>query len=232
MSATAVVLAQTPSNDLCINAETLTCGLQTTGSSIGGTDTDTPTGCSVFANDLGVWYTFLGTGGDMTLSTCGPTTGGTNSLAYMALFAGADCGQINCVGDVGSNPGGVFCSFTSAASMAFSTLVGQTYYLFIAANAGNPSTIQFELTLVCSEVTGISESDEEPNLFSVVQNRLKFLISGKNEFQITDVVGKIHMAGNTTEPTIDLSSLPNGFYVISAWSEGRAQSLKTVLVNH
>lgn len=154
---TAVAVAQTPANDLCLNAETLVCNSQLTATTVGATDSDTPTSCGFFADDLGVWYKFTGTGGEMMLTTCGQLTGSTGSLSYMALFSGSDCSNLTCLGNAGDFPAGLNCSFTSSTTMAFPTTLGTTYFVFITANSGNPATIDYNLQLTCNPVTGVSE---------------------------------------------------------------------------
>ena len=149
------VHAQAPANDVCLNAITVQCGPPITGTSVGATDTDTPTTCGTYPDDLGVWYTFTGNGGEIIISTCGPLTGSTGSLAYMALFSGTDCSQLTCLGNAGDFPGGISCTYTSYTAMAYPTVNGETYYLFITANAANPATIQFDLRLTCSPITSI-----------------------------------------------------------------------------
>ena len=61
-----------PANDLCANAIPLVCGVPVTGTTTGATNTGNSTECAQFAADLTVWYSFVGTGNPVQVTTCGP----------------------------------------------------------------------------------------------------------------------------------------------------------------
>lgn len=219
--------AQTPANDLCLNAETLTCGSAITGTTVGATDSDTPTSCGFFADDLGVWYKFTGTGGEMLLTTCGQLTGSTGSLSYMALYSGSDCSALSCLGNAGDFPAGLNCPFTSSTSMAFPTVLGTTYYVMITANSGNPATIDYNLQLTCDPVTSIAEETELD--FQIFPNPSTgaFLLDmdleeAGTQIVVNDLTGRTMHSETVSEigkvrKQLDLN-VPEGVYLISVRS--------------
>jgi hypothetical protein len=125
------LFAQAPPNDDCANAITLVAGVNQTESTVSATE-NSPVGlpeCVGVGADLdgnwaGVWYTFVGNGGDATLST---NNLGTNFDTEITVYTGS-CGAFTCVG--GNDDGGS--NFTSR--LTFTTTPGTTYF---RANASN-----------------------------------------------------------------------------------------------
>ena len=181
-----------PSNDLCSNAETLVCGVPTTGTTVGATDTGSPADCNAVATDLGVWYTFTGTGGDVKLSTCGATTAISGSTPWFAVYTG-DCGTPVCLGSpIGGDPD---CGTLSSLSYEFTSDAGVIYSVFVASVSGFPNTIDFDLTLTCDPVTGITENGkEEINIYPNPSNG-QFVIEvegaeGDAQIVVLDATGR------------------------------------------
>ncbi|MCF8258469.1 MAG: proprotein convertase P-domain-containing protein [Flavobacteriales bacterium] len=133
-----------PDNDLCSGAVPLTCGVAVTGTTVGASSADNPTGCTVFSDDLGVWYSFAGTGNPVTLSTCGSTSEASGVAPWIAVFEGS-CGAVSCVAS-GST---LTCGTNGYETAEIPTVVGTTYYVYIMANSGFPATMDFDLTLTC-----------------------------------------------------------------------------------
>ena len=139
--------APVPANDLCANATPISCGDVVAGTNVGATEQSVPTtGGTVGA---GVWYTFTGTGGGVTLSTCDDADFDTE----INVVTTTDC--ISYTNVAGNDDGPGCTGFTS--EVTFTTTVGETYYVYVSdyiSAGGNEGT--FNLTFACDPVTGIS----------------------------------------------------------------------------
>lgn len=129
----------TPDNDLCADAMTLTCGDSDIASNILATGTDAPTACSGGGTtSAGVWYTFTGTGAQVTIST---DNAGTNFDTDINIFSGT-CGSLTCIGgDTDSGTG-------TTSEYTFTATNGTTYYIYVDGNGSAEG--QFEISLTCA----------------------------------------------------------------------------------
>jgi len=139
-----------PANDLCANAQAIACGDVVAGTNVGATEQDVTT-YNAGTVGAGVWYTFTGTGGDVTLSTCDDADFDTE----INVITTADC--VDYTNNVAGNDDGTGCGgFTS--EVTFTTTIGQTYYVYVSDYASGGSEFgTFNLTLTCDPVTGINE---------------------------------------------------------------------------
>ncbi|MCO5265845.1 MAG: hypothetical protein M9948_08230, partial [Lentimicrobium sp.] len=81
-----------PANDLCADAQAITCGDVITGSTAAASNTGAPTGCSITLNTApGVWYSFTGNGFPATLSLAGSAFD-----TRLGVFSGT-CGSLTCI---------------------------------------------------------------------------------------------------------------------------------------
>lgn len=119
MLALTTSLAQVPSNDLCMNAAAISCGQTVTGSTLNATIDQAPD-CSLAIPRYGVWYTFVGSGSPVALSTCGGTT---NYDTQIGVYSGT-CAQLVCV--AGNNN---FCGRQSRVT--FNAAAGTRYYIWV-----------------------------------------------------------------------------------------------------
>lgn len=129
----------TPGNDLCSDADTLTCGNSFTASNILATATDAPSACSGGGTaSKGVWYMLEGTGQEVTVST---DNAGTNFDTDINVFSGS-CGSLTCIGgDTDSGTG-------TTSSYTFTTTSGVDYYVYVDGNGSAEG--QFEISLSCA----------------------------------------------------------------------------------
>jgi len=128
----------TPPNNACDDAITLNCGDSDIASNILADDVDSPTGCAGGGTPGdGVWYTFIGDGSEVTISTDNP---GTNFDTEINIFEGP-CTALTCV--AGDNDGGV--GMTS--SYTFNTTNGTEYFVFV--DGDGTAAGQFEVSLDC-----------------------------------------------------------------------------------
>lgn len=123
-----------PSNIDCANAETIACGDTINASSIGSTGTQEDSGCTM--GDNGIWYTFVGTGGDMTVSV------DADFDHEVALTSGA-CGALVNVNCDDQSLG--------TESHTFASTLDETYYVYIAHwSDGDTTTGLIDITLTCA----------------------------------------------------------------------------------
>jgi hypothetical protein len=150
-----------PANDLCSNAEAIACGDVVAGSNYGATE-QTVTTFNGFTVGAGVWYVFTGTGGDVTLSTCG----NANFDTEINVITTADC--MDYTNNVAGNDDFSGC-LGGTSEVTFTSVASQTYYVYVSdwvSGGGNQGT--FNLSLTCDPVTGISQALE--NGISVYPN--------------------------------------------------------------
>ncbi|MDA3910790.1 MAG: hypothetical protein PF448_05490 [Bacteroidales bacterium] len=128
----------TPPNNACDDAIALACGDTDIASNILADAVDSPTGCSGGGTPGdGVWYSFIGDGSEVTISTNNP---GTNFDTEINIFEGP-CTSLTCIG--GDNDGGV--GMTS--SYTFTTTNGTEYFIFV--DGDGTAAGQFEVSLNC-----------------------------------------------------------------------------------
>ncbi len=149
-----------PANDLCSNAQVIACGDVVAGSNLGATEQAVTT-FNGFTVGTGVWYVFTGTGGDVTVSTCGAADFDTE----INVITTADC--MDYTNNVAGNDDGTGCGLSS--EVTFTTVASQTYYVYVSDwNSGGGNQGTFNLSLTCDPVTGINEALE--NGISVYPN--------------------------------------------------------------
>ncbi len=137
------VYTNAPINDDCTGALPVVCGVETAGST-GGALTVGPLGaanCNAVPG-LGVWYTFTGTGELHTLSTCGSVED-TQVDVYVSSD-GTCAGTMSCADDgfggflseIDDASAGSGCGFFEQDDvyMDFISVLGETYYIFVASN--------------------------------------------------------------------------------------------------
>jgi hypothetical protein len=122
-----------PDNDLCENAEVLVCNSSIVGSTALSTNTGSPNVCPDGAGDNGVWYTFVGDGSYVTLSTCGSPID-TRIMVVSAVTCG---GPYTCVVSEDDDDSDAGCGFFDGlnASVEFISEVGTNYFVYITAGA-------------------------------------------------------------------------------------------------
>ena len=131
----------TPDNDECADAMVLTCGDSDIASNILATDTDAPTACSGGGTTAkGVWYTFTGTGQEVTIST---DNAGTNFDTQINIFSGT-CGSLVCVGGDDDSGTGTTSTYTYTAAN------GTDYYIYVDGDGAAEG--QFEISITCADV--------------------------------------------------------------------------------
>ena len=130
----------TPDNDVCANRTTLNCGDSNIASNILATDTDAPSACTGGGSNPtgnGVWYSFIGNGEIINISTDSPNT---NFDTRISVYTGT-CGALVCQGgDISSGSG-------TTSDLTFPTLNGTEYFVYVSGNGASQG--QFEISLNC-----------------------------------------------------------------------------------
>lgn len=126
-----------PANDNCEDAILISCSSgSVTGTNVGATTSPGETTESGFTTNNAVWYTLIGDGSQVTLSTCG----GATYDNYIRVYSGS-CGNYTNVTAGDDNCG-------SQAQVTFSAAVGTTYYILVSG-FGQFSAGPFTMTVSC-----------------------------------------------------------------------------------
>lgn len=128
--------SQVPPNDLCANAITISCGGVASGTTLGATiDASAPVcGPALTITAPGVWYTFIGTGDAVTVSTCNNTFYDSKIIVYSG-----SCTNLVCV--AGNDDA---CGVQSTAY--FNSVLSTTYYILVTGYATDAGAFDLELT--------------------------------------------------------------------------------------
>jgi hypothetical protein len=134
-------------NDPCTGALPIDCGQTVTGNTTGMNPDAFPAGCGL-AGFAGAWYTFVGDGSVVDLSTCA----GTAFDTQISVFNG-DCAGLNCIGTNDQ-----FCGDQS--QVTFLSAAGSTYYVLVhgLADAGS-----YSLSMTCNPYTPSAQECQGAN---------------------------------------------------------------------
>ncbi len=125
-----------PTNISSSTATLINCGETLLTNSLGSTATPEDVGCTM--SDLGVWYTFVGTGFDVTVTS---TASFDQELAIASGTPGALVNEV-CVDN----------GFTSETATIATTL-GTNYYIYTAHWGNSNSTGEISVNLECATCT-------------------------------------------------------------------------------
>ena len=142
-----------PANDLCADAISIECGDVVTGNTAAATITGNPTAfCGTGLTAASVWYTFIGTGDDITLNLCG-----SDYDTKIHLFSGT-CTDLVCVG--GNDDNFANCPTNGLNSYLYaSTEVGVTYYVIVSGFSSNTGIYNLEYNCItCPLISGLTVS--------------------------------------------------------------------------
>jgi hypothetical protein len=132
-----------PANDLCAGAIPIaTCGSTTLGSTLDATN-DAAGACVTSDGSFGVWYSMVGNGSTVTLSTANtPSLANYNTDTKIHVYEGT-CASYNCV--TGND------DFSGLMSqVTFNTTVGSTYLILVSEFGTGNGGYNFQLDATCS----------------------------------------------------------------------------------
>ena len=227
-----------PANDQCASAVLIACGQLLSGTTIGADAVGDPTGsCTESVDGGGVFYSLLGTGETIVVSTCNP---GTNYDSKLFVYTGT-CGSYTCVG---GNDDGPTCA-TTASEVTFASVAGTRYLIFVSGYAG--STGPFGLSATCGAAIPraskprVARATPGTSAFSVYPNP----VAGSSALHLTlaaattsaqatlrtmlgQVLSTHSFSGSATE--LPLHGLPAGTYLLTIQAEGQAPGVQRVVV--
>lgn len=132
-------VATTPPNNICSDAEVIACGGSDVENIILANNTGAPAGCTGGGTpDKGVWYSFTGTGQNVTVST---DNANTNFDTQVNVYTGS-CGSLTCVGGDDDSGTGTTSSYT------FYAVNATVYYIYVDGDGAAEG--QFELSISCA----------------------------------------------------------------------------------
>jgi hypothetical protein len=222
-------LSPPPVNDQCSAALPLACGVRVIGTTEGVTTIGDPTGnCTTSVDGGGSFYTLVGTGGRITVSTCDALTDYDSKLF---VYSGT-CGAYVCVA---GNDDGAGCGI--ASSVAFNSVAGTSYLVFVSGWEGD--TGNFALLATCAPLSTSSAAAQVA--FQVWPNPAGTNAAFHVELPtaasaatatLHNVLGQRLMqrtfTGNATElPTAGLAS---GTYLLTVQVAGKAPAVRRVVV--
>jgi hypothetical protein len=219
-----VLTVNAPANDACSSATSATLPYDATVNAYATTNNGgviTVTDCGGM-ND-GVWYSFVGDGGDITVDISEVTGAWDPELG---IYTGS-CGAFVCEGnaDIGLNDEG--------ENLVVASTAGTTYYV----NVGQFSTLgdnpegAFRIQISSSLGNGSFDNDTLTLAPNPVKN---FLNVSYNE--TIDTVEVFNLLGqkvastklNATQGQVDMSSLASGAYIVKATSNDRVKTMKVI----
>ena len=134
-------IACQPVNDLCPGAININCGQSINGTTVGASIDGAAPFCVTAITSPGVWYTFIGSGGNETVNTCAAASYDTKISVYSGTCAALVC--------VGGNDD--FCGLRS--EVTFPTTAGTRYYVLVHGFGAASGT--FTLTRNCQPCVGV-----------------------------------------------------------------------------
>lgn len=136
-------------NDDCETAQPINCGTTVQGTTVGALP-DSPPDCGTDITAPGVWYSFLGNGGTVVLSTCSDPGYDTKINVYTGV-----CDDLTCIGGNDDGPNGCF----PGSELTFGTEDGVTYLVLVQGYNGDQGTFNLELDCpTCIVPAGITVS--------------------------------------------------------------------------
>ncbi|MBN8681232.1 MAG: hypothetical protein J0L99_01200, partial [Chitinophagales bacterium] len=126
--------------DACTNAGVVTCGTSLTGQTNVGATNDAFPACNtngtLATGAPNVWYTFVGTGQAVTVSTCA----NTSFDSEIGIFSGS-CGALVCVAGSDADACG-----TSDETITFNSVAGTNYFIMVQGHNGATGTFTLDVT--------------------------------------------------------------------------------------
>lgn len=141
-----------PSNDDCANAIPIGCGVTVSGSTVNGSLDPSAVSCDPgnAITSPGVWYTLIGEGDLVNISTCGTTTGGDTKIH---VFTG------NCTTPVCVTQNDDGCGEGFLSSISFTAQNGLAYYVLVSEFGTFGDGVDFDLTVSCVDCASTQIND-------------------------------------------------------------------------
>ncbi len=136
---------QPPANDTCATAATLPLtGAVLAGSNVNGQGDDLPGTAFDLVDGSAVWYTFVGTGNDVTVTTCDAATA-LDTVLHVYCAPNSCAGPFNRV--AGNDDDATPCAAVAGASMVtFPTIAATRYYVVVNGFNGTENVFRISAT--------------------------------------------------------------------------------------
>ncbi|MCX6172033.1 MAG: T9SS type A sorting domain-containing protein [Flavobacterium sp.] len=216
----------TPENDDCSGAFEMTFDYTNTQNAVAATNNaGFITSCSVTASGMndGVWYTFLGNGGDITiaLSAVGPWD------PQLDIYSGT-CGSFTCEASADSGLSG------GAETL---TVIGTTSALRYYVNVGYYSTItdRPEGLFTITATSSLANSSFDNSNFTYYPNPVKNTLNLSYNQEISNV-DVFNLMGqklssqtiNANQGQVGMTNLSNGVYLVKVTSYNQVKTLRII----
>ena len=218
-----------PANDNCAGAitvtvnATLSCDAVTAGSTLSATQSMVASPCSGTAND-DVWFKFVAIAPQhvITLSNI-VAVSGTSLDAFFQVLSG-DCTNTQT---------SMLCSDANSNTVTGLT-VGDTYFVRVYTY-GTTSRISFDVCIASDPQLGTANfnSDKFNYYPNPVKDQLKVSHSSLiSSVAVFNMIGQqvLKVQANSTEVSVDMSSLPAGSYVVKATADDAADTFKVIKI--
>ncbi|MBX3394745.1 MAG: S8 family serine peptidase [Phycisphaerae bacterium] len=143
---------QCESNDDCGSATPLPVPSVTMGTNVGATDDPSPPPCGVSTPNQGVWYSIVGTGTTITISTCSPAT---TFDTMLEVFSGSCVSPICVAGNDDASPS---CpSGSTKSTVSFCSQPGVVYLIRVSGWSSSQGTFELSIShngVSCSDPIG------------------------------------------------------------------------------
>jgi hypothetical protein len=210
-------------NDTCATATTATLPYDSTMDATFATNTGGfVTVCTPGMND-GVWYTFTGDGGNVTIDVTNVTGGWDPEVG---VYTGA-CGALVCEGSVDAT------FEDEGESITIATTAGTVYLVNVgeySSGTDNPEgSFRIQIT------SDLSSSEFDITNLKVYPNPIKNVlnVSFSQEISTVEVYNMIgqkvkSVQVNATEGQLDMSSLSSGAYVVKVYANEQVKTIKMI----
>lgn len=176
----------------------------------------------------GLWFTFTGNGSPITVDITMPS--GSNFDAEVDVYTGA-CGNFTCVDNSDSMGGG------GTETVTFTSVAGTTYYVNVGHYSSGTDYPEGNFTInitspgpnlaTTETITKTNGIKIHPNPFSDVLNISD--VEKVKTIAVMDTSGKIVRSFDKATPSINLSGLNSGMYlVVLTMKDGSKQTIKAI----
>ncbi|MEM7375293.1 MAG: T9SS type A sorting domain-containing protein, partial [Bacteroidota bacterium] len=216
-----------PANNDCNNASPMVCGGSVTGTTINST-ASLPLTCGTTPTGNGVWYTLIGNGQTIKLSTCSSTAPFDSEIN---VYKG-NCDLMKCVA---GNNDGTACP-NGSSEVSFQGDIGTVYYIYVSNGLGSTGG-NFTLTASCtSQTIGISiYPNPGPGNFtlsypSTVKTKMKWVLATLEG--VTVETGTEIIERGTNIIPLNFENYPEGVYFLHLITPNNPPEVLKIIIKH
>ena len=162
-------------NDVCIGAETVTCGSTISATTVGSSNDQMPDQCGAATGTQtagGIWYVLSGNNQEVTVTVA-------NFDSRISVYTGT-CGNLSCI--TGNDDDNVSEPFGLGSTVTFNSIAGNDYYIMV--HGFGSSTGAFDMTVTCNPLCSPQQAND--------------LCSGATALNIQSPFNTAYVSGNTT----------------------------------